>query len=100
HTIFSRDWSSDVCSSDLVAERAIEPAFAPRVGGQVAFALLAADEREHELRWIRLIAEPHVLEHAADEGFLVRIVVDDVVASEPRSQERRGGKEGVAARWA
>src|SRR5690606_39554087 len=42
HTRFSRDWSSDVCSSDLVAEEALTQAFDTFIGiDQCRFVITA-----------------------------------------------------------
>src|SRR5436309_11647869 len=69
HTRFSRDWSSDVCSSDLSTLGACDDVRAPR-----ALAALAA--RHHD--------DPYLL--AA------------VFSSLTRSEERRVGKE-CRSRW-
>src|SRR5690606_41041580 len=84
HTRFSRDWSSDVCSSDLLDhERAeavvvVTRALAERLAlGRSALGLslrVGAAGEEAELR--RMVG-----------------VVDDVRHESPRSEERRVGKE-------
>src|SRR6266511_1931805 len=47
HTRFSRDWSSDVCSSDLSSQATpgVSVADALRIGGQIAEGLTAAHEK-------------------------------------------------------
>src|SRR5690606_39563855 len=79
HTRFSRDWSSDVCSSDLEGRRQevstfsfvdVEPALTD-VGGTV-------------------LAEPGVASSAVQRAAGIYLIV--------RSEERRIGKE-CGARW-
>src|SRR5690606_40805078 len=85
HTRFSRDWSSDVCSSDLFKLR-----YAPHFG---MFETHAGSD---------LIAQ---LEFMADEGFTA--LEDNELMSRPvplqerigaRSEERRVGEE-CRSRW-
>src|SRR5690606_40797604 len=78
HTSFSRDWSSDVCSSDL--------------------ALEAAEGRPWSVldaRFVRPLDREAVLEAAACGALLT---VEEGVAG-GRSEERRVGKE-CRGRWA
>src|SRR5260370_6314870 len=82
HTIFKCDWSSDVCSSDLVV---------PREGAAVS---LSAD---------RLVREAARLDSGLSQaGQGERLERGDVREgsrdSESRSEERRVGKEG-RSRW-
>src|SRR5690606_39319707 len=63
HTRFSRDWSSDVCSSDLGAQGHFAPAF-PEIGGAIQVAAQAIDQQ-------RVVAS----------------------GAQGRSEERRVGKE-------
>src|SRR5690606_41146552 len=81
HTRFSRDWSSDVCSSDLPGvvlalrmQRAVgvDPAAGPRRGAVAA--LVRAD-------------------HAVEPGALRRQAARILLVGGPRSEERRVGKE-------
>src|SRR5690606_41178531 len=83
HTRFSRDWSSDVCSSDLVFVFTDRPytLFVPVRQGEV----LEAGTDELGLR-LRVIA-----------GNRVGVHDDDLAAY--RSEERRVGKEW-RCRWA
>src|SRR5439155_2684559 len=76
HTRWPRDWSSDVCSSDLVTGR-------PEGGRDLALDLLAADafvtyafeaQAEQDVRGLAALA-------------------DRVAAGQGRSEERRVGKE-------
>src|SRR5690606_39521237 len=80
HTRFSRDWSSDVCSSDLTWQDASEVA--------AAFALTEEQlaERLEELKARMLeVRERRVKPHTDEK----------VLASwNGRSEERRVGKEG------
>src|SRR3712207_8885020 len=86
HTRYWRDWSSDVCSSDLVDRRlaAVEPLEEARAGelDEVAVALVGlGQERE--------VVALHLL------GLGLDVVVDEV---DLRSEERRVGKE-CRSRW-
>src|SRR5690606_39881393 len=75
HTRFSRDWSSDVCSSDLLKRMNIELTyFQARVGAYQRFQVVAGRE-------IRQL-DVHALEQR-----LVELIHG------PRSEERRVGKE-------
>src|SRR5690606_40267716 len=96
HTRFSRDWSSDVCSSDLAAARRAVMLDAPSLRSAVLLGLLyATSELESGV--------PHVmalLPAAEGESFLVdwlaRLAEDDPGRAFRRSDERRVGKEGGA----
>src|SRR5690606_40573732 len=70
HTRFSRDWSSDVCSSDLIIQVA---------GGQSLHDRLDGDVVLFEAQGIEL-----------DANFPLRAAFD----GDRRSEERRVGKEG------
>src|SRR5207249_7274558 len=93
HTRSKRDWSSDVCSSDLdqIGVRVADDAVGER-GGPV---------RQGVARAQRQLA----IQHAADRGVLVDDVatgvanVNAAVKDSERSEERRVGKE-CRARWA
>src|SRR5690606_40334387 len=76
HTRFSRDWSSDVCSSDL----------ALRISTMADSSLIA-----------RKIADMHVVAGAAPA--LIAAVGTPAHPEDLRSEERRVGKEG-RSRWA
>src|SRR5690606_40887049 len=79
HTSFSRDWSSDVCSSDLVVLL--------RLGGGLR-------ERDHLSALLGLVPARRQLTTGrfGDVGVLA-------AARVPRSEERRVGKEGRARGW-
>src|SRR5690606_41012278 len=81
HTIFSRDWSSDVCSSDLgQLQRAL----------QIALFATGLERGQHRL------AHVHVGVLATVTGeFPVRVglVAVQAVLRFPRSEERRVGRE-------
>src|SRR5690606_39659159 len=93
HTIFSRDWSSDVCSSDLVAFFGVE---------------LQGKATDITLGVRRAALAGHGGEAGEHVGFLAHFfkdlgtgVLGDVVGDRERSEERRVGKEwrsGVARR--
>src|SRR5690606_40930589 len=84
----SRDWSSDVCSSDLVEHQL--------VGAGVAVAQRQLDDVAH----VDVVAEAHALDHAA----LAHVQAGNDAAAQHasascRSEERRVGK-GCRARGA
>src|SRR5690606_40260817 len=96
HTRFSRDWSSDVCSSDLdLVDRDVLTVAAPargrvadhreEVGAEGARRTAAAAHGLEDLR-VRLLHEVVGVDAARD------------AARGGRSEERRVGKEGRA--WA
>src|SRR5690606_40948125 len=98
HTSFSRDWSSDVCSSDLDvhpdalspadlrerAWRAIEPHYLIRLDGLVE---MFGRARSRELG----TGDPSEAAYNAVAGRIATLLID-------RSEERRLGKERVC-RW-
>src|SRR5687768_17887735 len=106
HTRCSRDWSSDVCSSDLlplVAKIKAGGPAADRRGPLLAFRAFAAEQRRHDLRVARLreaeekIGEPVevVRRHAAaqrggatveGEHRNLRLVVIEIVALHVESE--------------
>src|SRR5690606_40012717 len=81
HTRFSRDWSSDVCSSDLEAD-----ARTTLAGGEVGEVLV-----------LLLLGAVHG-DQAAGQGVRSEDAGDAHPAA--RSEERRVGKECRARRWA
>src|SRR5690606_40933759 len=83
HTRFSRDWSSDVCSSDLQSCHAIGGRERDRIGGVGAHDLYETIRRMKTLRGM--------LEGRLGRNDLPR--VQYVVWIEGRSEERRVGKE-------
>src|SRR5690606_40491306 len=89
HTRFSRDWSSDVCSSDLIVlDQSRFGDLAVKVG-----QLIGALAREHATGGI---AEAALVQHDGAE-----LQQSDIAAcvQDARSEERRVGKEG-RSRWA
>src|SRR5690606_40658272 len=80
HTSFSRDWSSDVCSSDLVVPRAVGLVI-DQTGEHVVENLTAVD-------FVGVGWDQRVLRLAPGD-------VDDAGRCR-RSEERRVGKEGRA----
>src|SRR5690606_40367449 len=81
HTRFSRDWSSDVCSSDLNECGRAKP-------GAEAAVDIAGDTRPAEL----------IAPESADLNRLVVGKDDPIPADHHRSEERRVGKE-CRYRW-
>src|SRR5256884_2417947 len=83
HTICSRDWSSDVCSSDLICVRSC--AIVNKVGQTVAASLSAPTlfTIAQDLTQMQVIAN-------IDQA--------DIGLVEQRSEERRVGKE-CRSRW-
>src|SRR5690606_40240057 len=90
HTSFSRDWSSDVCSSDLVPGGAVQV--------PLAFLLVHPDVRDAVqafLRGHRLVAATvaHFEQLEALEVVLGGQGLDRVASDRVRSEERRVGKQ-------
>src|SRR5690606_40710050 len=80
HTRFSRDWSSDVCSSDLPRQLLERRRRGLRVDGELP--------QDHALELVvgRLVI-------AVEAGLAQRgVVVDDHHLAQSRSEERRVGK--------
>src|SRR5690606_41017672 len=95
HTRFSRDWSSDVCSSDLLDAVRLFQSVARRA--QLSFTV-GDTNRDEVLEICRLVhGLPLGIELAA--AWAGRLSLDALV----RSEERRVGKEcrarGAACRW-
>src|SRR5690606_39930343 len=97
HTRFSRDWSSDVCSSDL----------GPRWNGAGVRVIAVVEDTDPP----RLVYDPGHPD-ADEDGYVampnvnvVTEMVDMIGASRAyeaniaRSEERRVGKEGRRRRW-
>src|SRR5690606_39614777 len=96
HTRFSRDWSSDVCSSDLAALDAGKKALqagplAVQLGGAGTDVVLPHQPLD--------ATPPHGLALLAQGGMHTRAAVGPVAV--PRSEERRVGHGGRArcAAW-
>src|SRR5690606_40197459 len=93
HTRFSRDWSSDVCSSDLrpvvQRRRQPEPVLHQRLLARTVTAVHAADLRDG---YVGLVDEnDDVFRQVVEQG---RGRLTGLAAGEVRSEERRVGKEG------
>src|SRR5207249_7355019 len=91
HTRSKRDWSSDVCSSDLVAQLA-EAALARVVGAAEQLPLsIGRQHRGDLLGGERLdVARPQRLREVRGEE--AEALFADARAGERRSEERRVGK--------
>src|SRR5206468_6673982 len=94
HTRSDRDWSSDVCSSDLSTQQ-------PPVTPDAFFKEKVAPQfyrRIDDLRRQILSLEQQVLERLAAQA-TVRVVIEGEGGGTWRSEERRVGKE-CGVRWA
>src|SRR5690606_40188836 len=87
HTRFSRDWSSDVCSSDLLLSRN----FAAK-GAKVAIHYNSDNTKAEGEKTLADII------NAGGEAFLFQADLTDVKKHYKRSEERRVGKE-CRSRW-
>src|SRR5690606_41173014 len=86
HTRVTRDWSSDVCSSDLVLHLVVEV---------VALAGTLTDAGEHRQAFVRLgdvVDQLHHVDGLADAGAAEQADL----AALGRSEERRVGKEWIS----
>src|SRR5690606_39683845 len=94
HTRFSRDWSSDVCSSDLaqVWQQQLD-LLARRIEGSIGDTLLLV-EHEPVYTWGKRTPP----EHMGAGTDALRALGADTFEVERRSEERRVGKEGRARR--
>src|SRR5205085_5656647 len=98
HTRFDCDWSSDVCSSDLLrlltsAQRAASSRVRSRCG---------SDAPTNKLLHFRNLAAPEQLRsarHVSRDGWLRRIPKQQGKVVILRSEERRLGKECRHALW-
>src|SRR5690606_40868342 len=90
HTRFSRDWSSDVCSSDLHPERV----------GALGWrgAELRPGRREAPAALVDVLARPGAAVAQRDRREAAAQVLGLREAA-GRSEERRVGKEGRAGWW-
>src|SRR5207249_8113709 len=95
-----RDWSSDVCSSDLFGRGGFEGRFAGRRlrGGRTDPDLLLADEVALQLRQPATVVRRQ-LSVRAQHLEQSRVPDEpDLVGDDERSEERRVGK-GCEVRW-
>src|SRR3712207_8421432 len=83
HTRYWRDWSSDVCSSDL-GSRAEHREPVEAEGDPARLGHVAERLQEILVDWVALAVDPDLLLHLRLEA--------------PRSEERRVGKE-CRSRW-
>src|SRR5699024_11818212 len=96
HTRSKRDWSSDVCSSDLVGKRGFFGAF-PQIG--VPTGMLFASAVLALMNWIA--PGEAFLEWGWRVPFLLSIVlvIVGLFVRSSRSEERRAGKGGLVWWW-
>src|SRR5207302_6422442 len=85
HTSFSRDWSSDVCSSDL----SIPAAMTALAAGDTSVEIPSRDRRDEIGRMAQALAVFRDTEIEIEEKNLR----DVAAARQRRSEERRVGKE-------
>src|SRR5690606_40045939 len=91
HTRFSRDWSSDVCSSDLLGG-IYGGVFTPTEAGAAgAFGAMLVALVKRRLTWAKLWAV------IRETGQVSVIILFLIIA---RSEERRVGKECRIQEWA
>src|SRR5690606_40844375 len=97
HTSFSRDWSSDVCSSDLDPERLTNRALTvPDRELMEAVTPVCRDEYAAFRDAVAPVcSDVHVL---ANPEIREPVTLRNLALTVPRSEERRVGKEG-RARW-
>src|SRR5690606_41072312 len=98
HTKFSRDWSSDVCSSDLTFSDVANPAHTYSVSGNIPVQLIVTSDmgcRDTASNLIPLYTSPLTSAWASEPEICIGDHVD-LFAS--RSEERRVGKDGWT-RW-
>src|SRR5690606_39464906 len=85
HTRFSRDWSSDVCSSDLAS---VAMHYLPASEGDKAGLAAFQNDEYYYFLGVARTAEGTVIQLEKRAGG-----DPEIVASRPRSEERRVGKE-------
>src|SRR3546814_11989754 len=96
------DWSSDVCSSDLLGTRLMQSAVRAMAdkGVEIAF-LLGEPEYYRRFGFDPRVAAPFSSPYAGPY-FMALALCDGFKLPERRSEERRVGKEGVSrcrSRW-
>src|SRR5690606_40328397 len=95
HTRFSRDWSSDVCSSDLNLDRSIE--FYQKVFG-AKLLVKGRTTAYFDLNgiWLALNVEKDISRNEIHESYThIAFSIDE--SEFDRSEERRVGKEYMSA---
>src|SRR5690606_39600120 len=92
HTSFSRDWSSDVCSSDLHVASQWQ---VDLLSGDFSSPVADSGEDPVNLTWYRVLGLEPMKEYKAR----VRYLDDSGAWSEWRPEERRVGKGGRCV-WA
>src|SRR5690606_40355530 len=92
HTRFSRDWSSDVCSSDL-PHIAIDTVVLEQ---ETPSSVPLGNEPVSGPRSYRRVIRPDAITRV---GLFTVHKVDDKYYFEIRSEERRVGKEGRGREW-
>src|SRR5690606_41198838 len=96
HTRFSRDWSSDVCSSDLGTEPSPEMEVFHQ--NPDMFARFILDQGKFLMRITQTKKESGMLKKCVFTARATYNVSERKIQISNRSEERRGGKEN-RARW-
>src|SRR5207253_6278468 len=95
HTRWPRDWSSDVCSSDLAPDAILAQRIIVQINTGFSFYPLADP---HLLADITLNSQLQSNDVSNIQRAIVQIAVANIPAL-PRSEERRVGKERSGGWW-
>src|SRR5690606_39935633 len=99
HTRFSRDWSSDVCSSDLAIKQRIGK-FEQAKGGTLFLDEIGDMSLDPQAKVLRALQESKITRVGGDKEIKVDVRVVAATNKDLRSEERRVGKEDRARRAA
>src|SRR5690606_41143189 len=96
HTRFSRDWSSDVCSSDLKNNRLIADIMPSAISSSPRNFILYNNKLYFTAWETTTGRELYEYDATTDE---IKLIMDINPGTSWRSEERRVGKEGRSGRW-